>query len=296
LEDAGQCNIANNLTIEYDVANTTEGVNLNEYADIAKCRLWAYFGGDRQGLSSGNRIFLAGNPDYPNRLFWSASNNPLYFPEDGYNDIGDSSPILALAKVYGSLIVFKENAVYRVSYSYNNDTAYFPVTEISNAYGCDMPNSIQLINNELVYAHTKHGVLLLKSTTSSVQDERIVRKISRNINSKFFEINPTNECASLDIYGYYFLFVGNKAFLWDYNNTPYRYGNTEEEQKRLAWYYWEMPNISKDGNEKLKITNAYITSISLLKQNTAYIVLSDSSTDIERAEIFKPQASDKCLI
>ena len=237
LANSSSLNITNNLELTFKRNN----YDIN---DISKCSLWSYFGGDRQGLSSGNRLFLSGNPKYPNRIWWSASNNSFYFPEDNYNDIGDSSPIIGFGKVFDSLVVYKKNATYRIKYAYDNENAiaYFTVSEISNTYGCDMPKSIQLINNDLVWCHSKHGVLLLKSTTSSVQDERVIRKISRNINSLLFtELSDVQNHCSLDYDGYYYLFVNDKVFLWDYNTTPYSYQNTDEEQKRLAWYYWTIP-------------------------------------------------------
>ena len=70
------------------------------FADsITKCTIATVFD---------NRVFLSGNPDYPNRIFWSALNNAMYFPVINWDDegVGDS-PVTGMLAVADSLMVLK---------------------------------------------------------------------------------------------------------------------------------------------------------------------------------------------
>lgn len=240
-EDADLYNAENNLTVTY--SKTVTG----SLQKILGSTIFAYFGGDVQGEESGNRVFLSGNPSYPATVFWSAVNNPLYFPLGNQTSVGQSfDAITAFGKAYDTLIVFKENSTYRLDYSVQEIGGvpiFFIVKEVSMKYGCDMPHTIALINNELVWCHSVNGVLLLKSTMSSVQDERQVRRLSRNINSELLAVtnNSKPTATAIDYKGKYYLFVGVKAFIWDYDLTPFSMSYKDDEQKRLAWFIWTLP-------------------------------------------------------
>ena len=55
-----------------------------------------------------DRLFLSGNPEYPNWDFFSQQNDPTYFPDTGYSVIGNSSSsIVGYAIVNSYLATFK---------------------------------------------------------------------------------------------------------------------------------------------------------------------------------------------
>ena len=55
-----------------------------------------------------DRLFLSGNPAYPNWDFFSEQNDPTYFPDTGYSVIGNaSSGIVGYAIINGYLATFK---------------------------------------------------------------------------------------------------------------------------------------------------------------------------------------------
>jgi hypothetical protein len=239
-ESAADANTSNNLTVEY--SKTVTG-NADK---IYNCTKHTFFGDGLQGEETGTRLFISGNQKYSERIFWSGFNKFNYFPVNGNNTAGTADEkITAFGKIFDILVVFKENSVFRVFYSFVNNAVDVTIELISNKYGCDMPGTVQIINNELVWCHSQKGVHILRSANSSVADERLIRPISRNINSILLQETKDSNikilASSLDIDGYYYLFIGDKAFLWNYDKTPYRMLNTDEEQKELAWFVWTLP-------------------------------------------------------
>lgn len=77
------------------------------YSDrIAKCTVGALFG---VGGAS-DRLFLSGNPDYPNWDFYSEQYDPTYFPDTGYSSLGSAaSAIVGYAIVNNYLATFKDD-------------------------------------------------------------------------------------------------------------------------------------------------------------------------------------------
>jgi hypothetical protein len=271
-----------NMTVQY--AKTI-------YADpnpILKCKIAAWFGGSYQGLASGDSVFLSGNPDEPNAVYWSAAKDPTYFPINNTDYVGSpSDPVTAFGKAFSKLVILKQNSVYEKGFSWDsvNSKAYFPTSEIHVGIGCDMPKSVQLIANNLTWANSKGGVYTLTttsttSTTSNISTERVIQPLSQNINkdllanSKYYLQNA----VSVDDGFYYYLFVNvyqesgvngshiediykyTIVYLWDYNTTPFiNYSDTVKLQNRLAWYKWKIP--FPVSNAFLYNNKLYISSI-----------------------------------
>jgi len=76
------------------------------YADrVRKCTVGALFGVG----GAGDRLFLSGNPDYPNWDFYSEQFDPTYFPDLGYSVMGSAaSAIVGYAIINNYLAAFKD--------------------------------------------------------------------------------------------------------------------------------------------------------------------------------------------
>ena len=71
--------------------------------------------------------------DYPNRIYWSDENAPLRWTATNFIEINDhGNSITGLASFNGTLLVFKQSAVYAI-YGYNVDT--FQVVELTKRVG-----------------------------------------------------------------------------------------------------------------------------------------------------------------
>ncbi len=211
---------------------------------ITGCKAAVRFGGEAAGLAGGTRVFVTGNAAYPYHYWRSdiglhVSAGMTYFP-DLYEEVLDqnSEPITAAAKMGEQLILFKESSVFAVGYSFDGENVYYPVRECNNAIGCDMPGSVQLIDNRLVFAHSRSGVHMLVSASNAL--ENIVKPLSANVNSLLLRERNLKSACSCDFGRYYWLCVNGRAYLWDYDTTPYyNYSDYDKAQRRLAWYRFD---------------------------------------------------------
>lgn len=230
---------------------------------IANMQFATWFGGDRSGINGGTRLFASGNPDHPNLVHWSDINNPLYFPENNYAYIGESSQkVTGFGKQTDILVIFKEHEIYSAEYVSGNtytaqdvidgkvvdataNAAVFPITPINSGIGCDCPNTIQLCNNRLIWATSDGAVYGLMAANQA--SERNVRKLSAMIESRLKAEDRylLKSALSCDVDGHYMLFVRNRVYLLDYMDGVFQYYATYSDerkaQRNMSWYCWEFP-------------------------------------------------------
>ena len=230
---------------------------------IANMQFATWFGGDRSGINGGTRLFVSGNPDHPNLVHWSDINNPLYFPENNYAYIGESSQkVTGFGKQTDILVIFKEHEIYSAEYVSGNtytaqdvidgkvvdvtaNAAVFPITPINSGIGCDCPNTIQLCNNRLIWATSDGAVYGLMAANQA--SERNVRKLSAMIESRLKAEDRylLKSALSCDVDGHYMLLVRNRVYLLDYMDGVFQYYATYSDerkaQRNMSWYCWEFP-------------------------------------------------------
>lgn len=195
------------------------------------------------GGNNDTRVFLAGSGT---TYYYSGLQDPSYWPENQYNNCGsDDSAITGFGKQYDTLVVFKEHSIYAVTYSVSDDgsSVGFPLAPLNDSIGCDMPYTIQLVDNCLTWCTTDAGVFRLVSEVA-IKDEKNVKPISKNINGTRFRnglLQNSKEdlqsAVSIDFWGMYWLCVGDKVYCWDYTTAPYiNTGDLTGDQTRTAWF------------------------------------------------------------
>jgi len=213
---------------------------------IYNCKYVTVFGG-----SNDSRVFVCGNGSGP--IFWSGLLDPTYFPDQNYNIFsGNDQDCTGFGKQYDVLIVFKPNSIFRVDYLVTSGVASFPSKMVNSTVGCDMPYSIQVVNNRLTWCNTYGGVYTLASTQE--KDEKNVKPLSLNINGTAINsglLAETNAnlilATSVDWANksQYWLCVGTHVYMWDYGFTPYvDTDDLYEDQKRLSWWYFDNVNAN----------------------------------------------------
>lgn len=208
---------------------------------IAGCRVAVPFGGEAAGVHGGTRVFVMRNAVYP-LSYWRSDlgqgvgGGMRYFPDTSEEHLDQNSqPITAAAKMGGELVIFKERSIFSVGYTFDGMDVFYPVKECHSAMGCDMPGSVQLVDNRLVFAHSKSGVHMLNATSNEI--ENAVKPLSANIGRLLLREKGLEQACSADFGRYYWLCAGGCAYLWDYEQTPYyNYADYEKAQRRLAWY------------------------------------------------------------
>lgn len=223
------------------VANTVKitftKYNPDAYNSIMDCCYAAVYGGD-QNLC----VVLGGCRNQPNAYFWNGNNivmDPGYFPFEQYNLAGDTEEeITGFGKQQNLLVVFKQRSIGRAEFGTTEMASgrvmlQMPYTRINDRIGCDLPWSIQLIQNNLVFCNTENGVYLLKDSTSAYENN--VVSISRNVNGAERKLGLLNDVRKADVVASfndgdrYWVVANGVAYLWDFGLSTY---------SEPSWFYY----------------------------------------------------------
>jgi hypothetical protein len=186
-------------------------------------------------------VVMGGCEAQPNAFFWNGNNiamDPTYFPISQYQFAGDTDdPITGFGKQQSFLVVFKHHSVGRAKMSTTEldgrTVVEMPYVSINDRIGCDLPWSIQLIDNNLVWCNTDQGVHLLKD--SSYAYENNIECLSVKINdglsglSLLKDVRLADIVCSVDDNKRYWLCARDHVWVWDYENSDY---------KKPSWYYF----------------------------------------------------------
>ena len=194
-------------------------------------------------------MFLCGNKEEKNSslLLWSGLNNPLYFPLNGYAYVGNSnSGLTGFGKQSNMLVLFKRFEAFYTYYAQDSSggSAYFPIVQINSSIGCDMPDTIQLCRNRLVWTNSDGRVYTLVS--NSQYSERNIYLVSEMIYPVLKNDTNLSTAAACDWNGYYVLFCKEKVYLMNYDSYGYQYitsyTKNEDANLHIPWYVWELPS------------------------------------------------------
>jgi hypothetical protein len=209
--------------------------NPDAYSAVMDCK-YAFSGGGKDSLC----ILLGGCPSQPNAVFWnsndSVSMNPAYFPMSYYNLVGDTEDaVTGFGRQYSDLIVFKERSIHKLEYDTQTldgrELISFTAKPVNAKTGCDLPWTIQLIENNLVFCNTYTGAHILLSSSAAYENN--VASLSLKVNEGRHELvgllpfvrNSVDDAGSYvysfdDDHRYWLVYEGT-AFLWDYEVSSY---------------------------------------------------------------------------
>jgi len=235
---------SNSISVSYYVKNASD---IGFEDKLSGCTIGVSYGGT---VVSGTRIFLSGNRSFPGVYFASSLLDPLRFDEDSFEVVGNiSENITGMIRQYGHLIIFTENSVSRMTYSFSDSEPVFSVRELNGSVGCDVPDSIELIDNRVVFANSSRGVFIIDSTEDF--GEQNIKPVSGNIlcgkGMGFLDCKAQDRKSafSIDFDRRYYLCAGKRVYVWDYNECAYSdSGNYAASQSRLVWYVYD--GISAD--------------------------------------------------
>lgn len=260
-------NILNNIK-----ATVYNDVNSEDFNKIIDNNISCNYGGS-VGLNHGYRTFVAGNN---HRVYFSDIDNPYYFPENCYFGIGSNNEkVTAFGKQNGYLVIFKENSLW---YTYeekvesgssastteservSNQTVIditanyrYRLFNLNALVGCDLPDTVQLCMNRLIFANSSGNVYVLNSLVN--YSERNVFLVSDLIRDRLLKVSKLDwkKAFSVDCQGYYMLFVGNNGFLLDYNKNEYKYVSSYTSNSNVSkyglfsWWPWQFPKYLRFG-------------------------------------------------
>ena len=210
--------------------------NPDAYNAVMDCS-YAISGGGKDSLC----ILLGGCPSQPNAVFWnsndSVSMNPAYFPMSYYNLVGDTEDaVTGFGRQYSDLIVFKERSIHKLEYDTQTldgrELISFTTKPVNAKTGCDLPWTIQLIENNLVFCNTYTGAHILLSSSAAYENN--VASLSLKVNEGRRTELPgllslvrsggdgvDSKVRSFDDDHRYWLVCDGAVFLWDYEVSSY---------------------------------------------------------------------------
>ena len=290
-----------------EITFTMKSSNLKLDRDrLLSCKYFSAY-----GANGSQRLFAGGGG--ASKIFYSDSYDGTYFPENNWILIGSTEDdVTAFGSQYNVLLVFKPREIYQV-YSYQTTASMvksdeedkigieaFSTVIVNSRVGCDVPYSMQLVNNQLTWMNTREGICTLVST--NIADERNVRSISRNINHSNnmgvkglldYPDDP-DSIVSADFDDKYFICLPTSGicFMRDYAISPFIVSSSKSTDPReLDWYMFDnfyvkqFVQIGKDlcyvYNKSTRRPPVYGSPSSLALNPVYYLIikLDDSLTD-----------------
>lgn len=207
-----------NVIITYLKANVTTQTNIykNRFAT-------------KYGLANDTRVFLYGNPDAKNRIYYSDLGNGVpdvtYFPANNFIDIGSSNEAVTdISRQYDRLIISKEKEAYYATYEPITDTTgasiiTFPVFPLNDAHGMVAKGQGQILDNYVTTVDTS-GIIQWMSTNN--KDERNASIISERVN-EWLQNHNLAEAVTLDYQEEkeYWLAINNEILIYNYANSTF---------------------------------------------------------------------------
>lgn len=166
------------------------------------------------------RLFVAGDPDYPQNWYFTDSVlSPqfpkMYFPGSYSDDVTgiNGSPITGLSVYRDTLILFTSDSIHGLfGDSPSEGLNMFVKRVVHPSVGCEAPRSIVTVNNALVFV-SKLGVYALTNVVAS-QTSMNVQLLSKKIKPTFDILEDlSNACAVYHDYQYKISFPADEISL-----------------------------------------------------------------------------------
>lgn len=216
-----------------------------------------------------NRVFVSGNPGYPNVVWHCSLNDPTYFSDlDYYREGLDSAKINGLVAGNNALWVFREPSDANTTVFYHNpivDDEYgkiYPSSHSSITIGC-VGKAINF-NDDIVF-FSERG---MEGISGDITTEQVVAHRSSLVDRKLIAETDYKNMILTEWEGYLMVFIGNKVYLADSRAVF-----TNENHIEYEWFYWEIPVSVKYA----KVNDGVL----YLGTETGIYTLTDCECDVE---------------
>lgn len=177
-----------------------------------------------------DRLFLTGNPDYPNWDFYSEQYDPTYFPDTGYSALGsEQSAIVGYALVNNYLAAFKdgfdesqsvfirEGDLVVTQKQYNSQTyevsePAFKLINTLQGNGVVAPYAFGYLTTEPLFL-TKSGIYAI--TAQDITGEKYSQNRSFYLNGALTKENNLEDAVATTFNDMYVLAINNQLYILD---------------------------------------------------------------------------------
>lgn len=180
------------------------------------------------GLADDTRVFLYGNADAKNRIYFSDLGTGIpdvtYFPGNNFMDIGSSNTAVTdIQRQYDRMIINKEDSTYYSTYEQITDNTEeniiaFPVYPLNKSHGARPYNQGQVLDNYVTTIDTS----IVQWTNTESKDERNAQIISQKVQTWLNE-KDLSRAVTLDYQEEkeYWLAIDNEILIYNYENGCY---------------------------------------------------------------------------
>ena len=208
--------ITNNVRVTYTVSNEAFE---KTYSKIRKCKTITKY-----GVTEEDRIFLTGNDELKNYVWYSEFQNPLYIPDLNYITVGyDNTAVVGFLKFQDYLVTLKEKTaddtnIFLVKGEMTDEGAVFKVRSGMQGVGAISNKGFAYADDEPLFL-ASNGVFALQ--TVSISQERNVANRSGFINQRF-ETEEGKETATMCRWrNYIIVALNNHAYVLNINQKTY---------------------------------------------------------------------------
>lgn len=210
-----------NVRVEFQ--KTVDG-----YKDsILGCRLLQVFD---------NRVFVSGNPEYPNVVWHCSLNDPAYFSDlDYYREGLDSAQIKGLVAGNNALWVFREPSDANTTVFYHTPTLdadygkIYPSVHSSVTIGC-VGKAVNF-NDDIVF-FSQRG---MEGISGDITTEQMAAHRSTMVDRSLTAEPDYENMLLAEWEGYLLVFFGSRVYLADS-----RAAFTNENHMEYEWFCWEL--------------------------------------------------------
>ena len=185
---------------------------------IKNCQFFAIF-----GVGNNLRVFMSGNPNFKNQDWYSAMQDPTYWPDLNYTKIGSEGvAIKGYALQQGVMHILKEDSNYdptiwtRTAETYTDNTLYFPVRQNNSQIGLLATETVKGVDDVSVML-SKKGVYRI--TATYVAEERGLEHISPRMDARILREANLKDAIAFDFEGRYGIAINDMVYVLDYNNN-----------------------------------------------------------------------------
>lgn len=286
-----------NVEITYYVHNIMIRPKLN------KCRHGIFFGGNQDA-----DLFIWGNPDDKNKIYYTYGGDVEFFPATNYLNIGTSeSGVTGAAIQNNTLALFTDQGIYSLKTSINTNseslvtTVTYPLTYVKDDRGHAYPNcDVKVINNNPFFISKDNSIWEL--TVSTFRDDRAAKLISERVQEALKGMNLSNAITiDWEAKGEYWLVAEQKAIIFNYrNNTWYKFdftfdvlgyilvddrlmlydykdyfifdeNNTNDFGYNIIYAYWESPYLSFGADHLFKSIQSMFMTVAAISDKDTFV-------------------------
>lgn len=173
--------------------------------------------------TGGTRVFATGNPEYPNRDYWSEIDDYTYWSDLNYSILGDArSAITGYSNLGSYLATHKtDGTIYvrtPVTDTGDANRQSFPTMSVIRGPKNTAPYSYAELDNEPLFL-TENGIYAL--TSADLTAEKYAQNRSFYINGRLLKEENINDAVALVWKDYYMLSVGERIYLLDGSMKTY---------------------------------------------------------------------------